>query len=185
MPNKSLKLLYLTNGIFVLAASLLGPLYAVYVQKLGNDVLTVSSSWGIFLLSATLFVLLLSKFGDKIRKDYLFLSAFLLRTFVFLAFIFVSNIPELFILQIVNGLGEAMGTPSFNAIFAEHLDRGHHVKDYSNWQIINNILTALATMLGGVIVYEYGFSHLFIVMAVLSLVSCIIVYKTLKKGTFE
>lgn len=60
----ALKILFISNGIFVFADRLLGPLYAIFVEKFDTNILSVSFSWFIFMLSATLFTLIISKYGD-------------------------------------------------------------------------------------------------------------------------
>ncbi|MDO8619566.1 MAG: MFS transporter [Candidatus Daviesbacteria bacterium] len=171
MNNKALKFLFVCNGIFVLAGSLLGPLYAVYVEKLGRGVLAISTSWAVFLLSTTFFMFLVSRFGDGLRKDYLLMGGFLVRAIVWFMFIFISSIPELIILQIFLGIGEAMGTPAFGAVFAEHLDKDHHVEDYADWQLVQNMMMAIGVILGGLIVNSFGFKYLFFLMSALATIS--------------
>lgn len=173
MKDGALKVLFFCNGIFVLAASLLGPLYAVYVEKIGKGVLTISVSWAVFLISATVFTLIISKIGDKIKKDHLLIGGYILRAISWTAYIFINSVPELILLQIFLGLGEALGSPAFEAIFAEHLDDGHHVEEYSDWILIRNIVTAIGTLAGGLIVVSFGFPYLFLLMSFLAIISLI------------
>lgn len=174
MNNKALKVLFFYNGIFVLAGSLLGPLYAVYVQKFQSGVLAISVSWSAFIISATFFIYLLSKIGDRFKeKEYFLLAGYLIRALAWFLFIFIGNIWSLVILQIFLGLGEALGTPTFEAIFAEHLDQGKFLAEYSNWKLITNIVLAIGTLAGGIIVAKFGFTPLFLAMSALSAVSFI------------
>jgi MFS family permease len=87
----------------------------------------------------------------------------------------------LIILQVVLGLGEALGTPSWNAIFAKHLDEKKEIMDYSNWDIINNLMIAVATVVGGVLVTCFGFNFLFVIMGLLAFVSFVGVLVTPRK----
>ncbi len=166
MKDGALKLLFFCNSIFVLAGSLLGPLYAVYVQGLGHDgILTISSSWSIFLFSTTLCTFIISRIGDKARKDDLLIAGFLVRAFIWIAFIFINSIAELIMLQALLGFGEALGSPAFDTIFAEHLDKNVHIREYADWHLLSNIVTASGTLIGGFIVSRFGFPLLFICMS--------------------
>ncbi len=170
--NKALKALFIMNGIFVLAGSLLGPLYAVYVKSLDERIMSVSLSWAAFLLSTTVFTFIVSRMGDKIReKEYLLMAGYLIRSVVWFLYIFVGGVLDLVILQVMLGIGEALGTPSFDALFAEHLDKNKHISEYSDWKIISNGVLVLGTLLGGYIVSRYGFTYLFLAMSGLSLVA--------------
>ncbi len=170
--NKSLKVLFTLNSIFVFGASLFGPLYAIYVQGLDNKIVTVSLSWAVYMVSSTLFMYFVSRYGDRIKeKEFLLAGGFLIRSIAWLGYLFVTNVTGLIIIQVVLGMGEALGTPSWNAIFAKHLDGHKEIMDYSNWNIINNLIVALSTVLGGVLVTYFGFSVLFVAMSMLALVS--------------
>lgn len=180
--NKSLRVLFVLNSIFVFAGSLLGPLYAVYVQGIDNKVIMVSASWAVFMIASTIFMYFVSKYGDGVKeKEYLLAGGFLVRSLAWIGYLFVNNITGLIFIQIVLGLGEALGTPSWNAIFAKHLDGKHEIMDYSLWDIVNNFMIAVATIAGGIIVTLFGFKFLFVAMSLLALVSFIGVLATPRK----
>lgn len=182
MRNKALSLLFLSNGLFVLAGSLLGPLYAIYVAKFTEGVFPVTLSWATFLLSTTLFSVLLFEFGDKIKENRLLLvSGFLIRAVGWFLYIFVNNIYALIAIQFLLGMGEAVGTPAFEAIFSEHLDKEKKISEYSEWKIISNVTLILGTLLGGFIVEEFGFTPLFMGMSTLAILSIVAVIVKPKK----
>jgi MFS family permease len=87
----------------------------------------------------------------------------------------------LLLLQVLFGLGEALGSPAYNAIVAEHLDKSRHMEDYSDQIIFFNLTAAVGTALGGFLVYNFGFKYLFFGMAALAVVSAIGVYTKSKK----
>jgi MFS family permease len=179
MQNKALRALYLYNGIFTIAAGLFGPLYAIYVQQFipvtnTTEIVIVSFSWAAFLISATLFTFIVSKFGDQVKEtEYLLMYGYIIRAIVWFLYIFVHSFTFLIILQILLGLGEALGSPSFDTLMSEHVDRGHKVEEYADMKIIFNLGGALATFLGGLIVARFGFPYLFVIMSALSLISFI------------
>jgi len=174
MKNKALETLFIFNGIFVFAASLLGPLYAVFVETIDTDIVSVSLSWSVFLISTTLFMLIVRKYGDLIKeKEYLLMAGYLIRAIVWFVFPSISTIMMLVFLQALLGLGESLGTPAYDAIFAEHLDKNKHIKEYANWKLISNMVGAVAVIMGGFLVKELGFSALFYLMGSLAIVSLI------------
>lgn len=170
--NKSLKTLFTLNSIFVFGGSLFGPLYAIYVQGLDNKIITVSFSWAVYMISSTLFMYFVSKYGDKVKeKEYLLAGGFLVRGIAWLGYLFVTNMTGLVVILIILGLGEALGTPSYDAIFAKHLDGNKAIMDYSDWHILSNLIVALSTIIGGMLVTYFGFSVLFVAMSMMALVS--------------
>ncbi len=182
MINRTLRSLFLYNGVFVLAGSLLGPLYAVYVQKINNAPQIISFTWSIFLISSTIFMYFVSRFGDNIRdKKLLVIGGYLVRSMVWILYIFVDNVTTLVLLQILLGFGEALGAPAYNAVVAEYLDRKHHIEDYSDQILFFNITAGIGTLVGGLFLPIIGFNYLFIGMAILALVSALGTSATIKK----
>jgi predicted MFS family arabinose efflux permease len=174
---KSLQILFISNGVFVFASNLLGPLYAIFAQKFDVNILSVSFSWFLFLISTTFFTYIISKFGDRVKeKEYLIIAGFLVRALAWILYIFTTNIFVFLFIQIILGFGEALGSPAFDAIFAKHLEKGLEIKEYSNWKIISNFTYALATITGGIIVYYINFQFLFLIMVILAIISSIIIF---------
>lgn len=172
--NKSLKLLLSINSIFVLAGNLLGPLYAVYIEGLGGSIAVVSGTWSVMLLTTTLVNFALIRYGDRIKEhEYLLIAGFIFRAIAWIGFVYAGNIAAIIALQIVVGVGEAVGSTGFDAIFAEHLDRSSHIRDYAVWKTISNIIAAIATFIGGFVVTLYGFSPMFYFMGTIALACAI------------
>ena len=168
--NSALKTLFLYNSIFVFANNLLGPLYAVYIQKFDVNVFSISTVWATYIFFTTVFTFLISKFGDRIReKEHFLMAGFLIRSIAWFLYIFANSISFIIVIQIVLALGEAFGSPAFDAIFSEHIDKDFRMSEYSNWRIISNFSIALATVIGGFIAYKFGFTQLFLAVSLLSL----------------
>src|SRR3989338_1028833 len=172
MTNRTLKILYLYNGIFVFGGSLLRPLYAVYVGIIDTSILSVSVTWSAFLISTFIFTFIISRLHDGARSARrMLLTGYIVRAVAWLLFIFASDLSFLVFLQIMLGLGEAVGTPAFDAIFAEHLDAKRHIREYADWKLIANGVTGVGTLIGGLIASRFGFDWLFLAMSVLALVA--------------
>lgn len=160
------------NGVFVFASSLLGPLYALYIGIFDKNILSVSVTWATFLISTFLFTLIIARVGDRVEeKEYLLVAGFLIRAIAWFMFIFAGTVFHFIVLQALLGLGEALGSPAFNAIFAEHLDGGKYIQEYSTWQLTVTGTTAIGTIIGGLVVTTLGFSWLFAIMSGLAALS--------------
>jgi len=177
MINKALKTLFVVNGIFVFASGLLGPLYAIFVETIDRNVVSVSISWSVFLFASTIFVMFIRKYGDLVQeKEYLLMAGFLLRAVVWFAYPHIGSLSVLIAVQILLGLGEALGTPAYDAIFAEHLDKNRHIEEYADWKLISNLAGAAAVLMGGFVVQYVGFSALFTSMGVLAVIAFFAVF---------
>lgn len=180
--NKALKILFTYNSLFIFSATLLGPLYAVYVNKIGGGLLLISISSAAFFVSSTLFLMFVSRWGDLIkRRDMLLAASYFVRAVGYLAFIFVGNALWLILVQVLLGLADALGTPTFGALFAAHVDKKEEVMEYSDWSIVANLVMALGTLIGGYITALFGFDFLFFVMSLLCVISGVGILTTPRK----
>ncbi len=183
MPNKTLRVLFACNAIFVFAGNLLGPLYAIFVQGINHDIPTISGSWAVYLVATSMFMFFLWCGGDRdLHKKNLLVGAYLVRAAVWFLYSMVNGLGFLLILQVALGLGEAMGTPAFDAIFAEHLDNGKHIADYSEWLLVSNLVLAVGTFAGGLIVANFGFQSLFLVMGGLAILAAVSAFWKLRES---
>lgn len=170
--NLALKVLFVSNSLYVFAALLLGPLYAVYVQRIGGGVLLVSVSTAVFYVSTTLFLLFVARWGDMVKEMELMLAvSYIIRGLGFLSYIFIDSALLLILSQVVFGLAESLGTPTFGALFAKHIDKKEEVMEFSDWAMVSNLVMALGTIIGGFIASSLGFNFLFVTIAILCFVS--------------
>lgn len=182
--NLALKTLFVSNSIYYFAAMLLGPLYAVYVSRIGGGVLLVSISTGVFYVATTLFLVFMARWGDKVfRKELLLVASYIIRGIGFFGYIFINSPFLLILVQVIHALAESIGTPTFGALFAKHLDKKEEVLEYSDWSIVANLTMALGTIVGGFLANSLGFNFLFTVIGILCFMSAGWVLIT-PKGTF-
>ncbi len=173
--NQSLKLLFLTNGIFVLAGIALVPIYALFAESVGANLITIS------LLASTLFVakaigtVLMHYFGDLLgtKKSWL-ICGFFLRSAGWISLVFASGVGFLFAIQIILGLSEGIGSPAFRALVAKNLDDGREVSEYADWEFILAVVGVVGTASGGFIASTFGFEVLFSVICLLGIISAMI-----------
>lgn len=173
--NHTLLVLFVSNGIFLFAASLLGPLYALYVEHLIRDPFDISLSVAVALFASTMMTFILSRKQEIKSKKKLLMFSYLTRSIVWLLFIFINRFELLILAQIILGLADSVGINMFSVIFAEHLNEKRKAKDYAYWNMIASPATAIAILVGGAFVGLFGFKVLFVMMSCLALTSTIIV----------
>jgi len=168
----------LINSFFVFAINMFGPLYAVYVQKIDTTVLNVGGIWSFYIFGVGIFAYLVSRLESHIKyASYLLILGFLLRASGWLGYIFANEVWQLYAIQVFLALGEALGSPSYNQLFAEHVGKGSVAPEWGISMSINSIIMGIASFAGALIVYTYGFNALFAVMILLSFVSTILALK--------
>lgn len=166
--NKALRVLLITNALVLVAAAMLGPIYALFVEKVGGDLLDASITGGIFALAAGITTLLAGKYADKIKHDERIVSfGYFFMGVGFFMYLFVSSIWFLFIVQVVIGFGEAIYAPAFDLLYTKHVCKTKMGSEWGTWEAMNYITLAIGAVVGGVIVTTFGFNAIFVIMGLL------------------
>ena len=63
--NKKIKILLYAGNIWYFGEGMLGPLFAIFTQKIGGDILHISWAWATYLILAGLLYIVVGKVIDK------------------------------------------------------------------------------------------------------------------------
>jgi len=175
--NKALRILLSTNALILISGAMLGPIYALFVEKVGGDLMDASIAGGLFALAAGLTTLFSGKLSDKVKENELIIViGYIIMGVGFLLYIAVNSILFLFIVQVISGLGNAVYAPAFDAVYSKHLDGHKSGTQWGAWESMNYFSTAIGAIIGGAIVTLFGFNTLFVVMALLCFGSGTFIY---------
>ncbi|MBI2011628.1 MFS transporter [Candidatus Daviesbacteria bacterium] len=143
-----------------------------------GDLMAASITGAIFALTAGIVVLFSAKISDKIKRaDLIVILGYLLIGLGFLLFIFANSLLFLFLIQIVIGLGEAIYAPAFDKLYSSHLTPAKTGREWGAWEATHYFAIAVGAVLGGIIVTNFGFNVLFMIMALLCFFSAFYIYK--------
>jgi len=166
--NRALIILITSNTAMVFVIGLLTPFYAVFVQKIGGNIASAGFSWAVFSIVAGVLTLLFAKWQLKVKEQELLLAlGYLIRGLVFLSYAFMGSIAQLIFTQVLWGVGAALGTPAFDAVYSAHTSKEDSIVQWGQWEGIAAIATGLAAIVGGILIQEVGYSVVFIGMAVI------------------
>ena len=180
--NKALRILLFTNSFILLAGAMLGPIYALFVEKIGGSLLDASLTGAIFALAAGITSLLAGKYADhKKNPKNIVTFGYSLMALGFLLYTFVNSILSLFLVQILIGFAEAFYSPAFDSLYSKHLAKTKRATEWGAWESTNYFSLAIGAVIGGFIADSFGFNTLFIVMASLSFISALYLYFLPKK----
>ncbi|MCB9809672.1 MFS transporter [Candidatus Peribacteria bacterium] len=180
--NKHIKFLLSTNGVILFSGALLGPIYALFVEEIGGDILDAGLAGAVFALSAGLTSLIVGFKGDTIQnKAHVLALGYGVIALGFFSYTFVNSMTTLLVAQVIVGFGEALYSPMFDALYSRHLDEGHFSSEWEIWECMNYWVSCIAALIGAFFVEQYGFTLLFIVMGILALLSAIRVLLWSKK----
>lgn len=166
----------ITNGLVLLAGAMLGPIYAIFVEEVGGDILTAATAWAIFSIVAGMVVFILSKLEEKIKEQELMMVwGYGLMALAYLGYLLVDVPWKLFVVQVIIGLGQAIYIPAFDGVYTKHLKRKKSVSQWGAWEATDYITAGVGAIIGGLIANYFGFSALFILMFLLCSVSALFI----------
>ena len=181
MDNR-LKLLLIGGNIWYFGEGLLGPLFAVFAQKIGGDIFEITSAWAIYLIVAGIMTIAIGKYSDSPkRKEWLLVIGYALNAAFTFGYLFVNNPAGLFIVQIGLGIASAMATPTWDALYSQY---GSREKSGYEWGLAGgwpHILTGIAAIAGGLIVTYLSFEALFIAMGAIQVIAAAYQAKILRE----
>ena len=162
----------------VFIIGMLAPFYAVFVQEIGGNIAFAGLSWAIFSIVAGVLTLLFGNWQLRIKEQELLLAlGYLIRGIVFLSYAFMGSMTQLIFTQILWGIGVALGTPAFDAIYSSHTDKEESIVQWGQWEGIAAIATGLAAIIGGILIQSIGYSLVFIGMSIMSILLGIYIWR--------
>ena len=180
--HKQLKLFLIANSFFVVAAGMFGPIYAIFVQGVGGDILAAGTAWAIFMIVSGAGILIMGRIQDRIKKDKpAIIAGYALESLAFLGYFFVSNITQLFLVQVLLGLSRVVLTPAYDSFYTRYLEKGKFASQWATWEGTWHLLTGIAALLGAFLVKMFSFKAMFLVMFFISLIGLFLSTRLEKK----
>ncbi|HAO45883.1 MAG TPA: MFS transporter, partial [Chitinophagaceae bacterium] len=168
--TKTAKLLLLGANIWYFGEGMMGPLFAVFAEKVGGDILDITWAWATYLVITGLLYILVGKLlNNKTYKARVMVAGYTLNALFTFGYLLVDSPVKLFLVQAGLGIAEAIGTPAWDALYAKNL---HEEMDSYAWGLStgqSQIVTGIAFGLGGLITHYISFEALFICMGIIQL----------------
>ena len=169
--HKQLKLFLTAHSFFGLAAGMFYPIYAIYVQRIGGDLLDAGTAWSIFMIISGVGILFMGKIQDKLKHDKsVMILGYLTMSLAFLGYYFVSNVNQLFLVQVILGISTVIVTPAHDSFYTKYLEKGKFASQWAAWEATWFIVTGIAAVTGAFLAKMFDFKILFLVMFFTSLV---------------
>lgn len=170
----ALRILLITDGLVLFAAAMLGPIYALFVRDIGGDILDTGLAASVFTATAGVAVFLAGRLTDRVREDELLVAlGYGIRAVGFFSYLLVDSVWMLLVVQAVIGVGEALCSPAYDALFSKHVEVGHSGSQWGAWEALNYFSLAIGALVGSIVVSLFGFPVLFTAMGCLAATSAL------------
>ena len=164
------KILLRGASLWYLGEGMLGPLFAVFANRVGGSVLEITWAWAIYLIITGIFSIGVGEIADKYSKEKLMVFGYGLNALFTFSYLLVETPFQLFLVQAGLGLASAIASPTWSALYAEHEDRRHAGFTWGLADGDFKLVTGFAIIIGGLIVNYYSFQTLFITMGIIQII---------------
>lgn len=177
-----IRFLIISDIVIVGSAGLLAPIFALFIQDfiVTEDTTAVAGvAAAIYLITKSLCQIPAASLVDKIpgeRDDYaiLFLSSLVMGALP-IAYLFIDQPWELYVVQAFIGMATAFSFPSFMAIFTRHIDRKKEGTEWGVYFTLTDLASAATAAIGGVLASTVGFRELIIALVIFNLLGTLLI----------
>ncbi len=174
------KILLVGASFWWLGEGLFGPLFAIFAGRVGGDIFNITWAWATYLLVTGFLSMFMGRLADKFGKERLMILGYALNAIFTWSYLFVQTPGHLFIVQAGLGVALALADPTWDALYSKYEDKKHDGAAWGMSHGLEQMITGLSILVGGLIVAKYSFPALFIIMGVIQTVGAIYQAKILR-----
>jgi DHA1 family multidrug resistance protein-like MFS transporter len=158
---KSLRIFTLTSSIWGIVYGLIGPFYTIYVAKLAGGMEKLGFAFSILIFVQAITSYFVGRFSDKLgRKPFLFITAYM-DAAILLAFTVISETYQIYILQALLGVTNAVGTTIRESLLADMTRKENRGLEIGKFNALVSVFSAAGLALGGYMTKFYGLKAIF------------------------
>jgi predicted MFS family arabinose efflux permease len=171
--SRPLRIILSTNIFVLIAGAMLAPIYAVYVDNIGGDLLDAGIAAALFAAAAGVTSLISGAYADKVKHKHRLVGiGYMLTGVGFVAHIFVGSVWQLFAAQVFIGLVQASYEPVFDGLYTKFIGSVKKASSrWGMWEAGNYFSIAIGSVAGAAVVAYAGFAAMFALMALLCFAS--------------
>ena len=175
--NRALRVLLIADGLVLMSAAMLAPIYAAFVAHVGGDLLDAGVTAAALAFGSGIASLFAGRMADKARNKKLFIIiGYAVTGTGFLLFTTTHSLWYLATIQVFIGLAQAFAQPAYDALYSVHLDKHKEAEGWGAWEATSYFTAGIGALVGGLVVSLASFSTLFVLMA--GLCACSAIYMT-------
>jgi MFS family permease len=175
MMNRTMKMLMLSD-IFVLTGfGLIQPILAIFINGgvVGGTVLSAGIASALFMLTKSLVQLPFGRYIDgHEKKMHWLMIGTLLMTIVPIIYVTAHSVYQVYMAEVIYGLGSGLAYPTWLGIWTLNLDKGKESFQWSVYSTSTGIGTAATGAAGAAISSFAGFTATFLLAGLLCLLGC-------------
>jgi len=172
--KREYKILLIAGFVCNFAENLMGPFYAIFVQKIGGGILTIGYSTTIYMLATGLLIIAIGKLSDSWSKEWITTCGYAIFALSATGYIFISHPWQLFVIQIISAFGTACLSSPLTSLMSHNINKEHEGFQWALEGGGDKIVTGLAVLAGTFLVKYLGFNILFLIIFIFDLTAVLI-----------
>jgi MFS family permease len=178
--TKTARTLLLGANIWYFGEGMMGPLFAVFAEKVGGDILDITWAWATYLvITGVCYIFVGRLLNNKPYKEKVMVLGYGLNALFSFGYLLVDSPLKLFIVQAGLGIAEAIGTPAWDALYAKNLTEEMDAYAWGLSTGQSQVVTGIAFGIGGLITHFISFEALFIIMGSIQIMAAIVTSRLL------
>ncbi len=177
--NKTLKLLTISDLFIFTGFGLVSPIIAVFIKDnlIGGTLLAAGVASAIFLIvHAFLQIVFAEIFSAKDRRWMLLLGTALIAIVPF-GYILSTTIWQIFLVQLIYGIGAGFGYPSWYSLFTSNIDKKTSGLQWSMYNSATSIGTGISAAVGAWLAQLVGFQWVFAITGAISVIGMLVLFR--------
>ncbi len=188
--NPVIRFLTISDLLILSGFGFVAPIFAIFITDSiqGGTIEVAGIAAAIYLFSKSLGQIPAASIVDRIKGEIDDFWTLIVGSFLFsiipLFYIIINTPIQLYIVQVFYGLATAVAVPTWYALFTRHIDKDHEGIEWGVYQTLVDLGGAGTAFAGGLLVAKFGFSYLFVLVSIISLVGSFFLlgaYKYLNK----
>lgn len=180
--NNLIKILTYSDVLLISGWGLVSPIFAVFLTSRisGGNLELVGLAVAVYWIIKAFLQIPVARFLDQKKGEVddmlvMAIGSLLVSITPFL-YINARTATHVLVLQVFYGFGAALITPGWMAIFTRHVDQHKEAEEWSIYNSMVGLGSALAGGLGGFLAEKFGFQLLFLIVGVICIAGTSLLY---------
>ena len=175
MKRREILVLAIAQFFVALSTGLIGPVYAIYFEKIVKETSLVALVIGIYWITVGILEVPSGYLSDRIGKGKTFLIGGIISSIAIFLYLFISDLNSLIIVEILNAIGHSLQMPSFISLLSEVTSSKNRGKEIGFVDSFWSITYGISAIISGAVISLFGIFSIFIISSLFNVLSSVIV----------
>ncbi|MEK7606776.1 MAG: MFS transporter [Patescibacteria group bacterium] len=175
--NPIIKILIFADVFLFSGLGFMTPILAIFIKDNlpGGSIAAAGIASTVYLVTKAVLQIPLARWMDRepanVREFWTMIFGYLVVALIPFGYLVIRNVQDLYLLQVLHGIGAAIGYPGFMAIFTKFADHEKAAMSWSTYSTSVIIGMAITAAAGGWLGEAYGFATVFVVVGLFAALS--------------